>query len=119
MSKVRMGLAGGLASLTAGSVGAYLGLDGSDDPISKVLSLDSHRTTKNGRCRIRVNLGSGNEENEKEYGEFYKQSGDSKGVVASYCLKRLSEVDKEKEDAVVVLERGVMVLLLLRNLKQR
>ncbi|CBY93376.1 hypothetical protein HF1_13680 [Mycoplasma haemofelis str. Langford 1] len=102
MSKVKMGLTGGLASLTAGSVGAYFGLERSDGSITKVLKLDSQTAYKKGRCKVRVNKGSGEELNQS-YSDFYKTKADISGGFASICLEKLSTVNinKDREDLVI------------------
>ncbi|CBY93252.1 hypothetical protein HF1_12440 [Mycoplasma haemofelis str. Langford 1] len=107
-SKVKMGLAGGLASLISGSVGAYFGLEEKEDPsIAKVLSLDSQTTSRFGKCKVRLEGIGGQDtgfEKTYTYSEFYKEKKDPKGAIASACLTKLTEVDKSKENAVAVLK---------------
>ncbi|AEG73559.1 hypothetical protein MHF_1323 [Mycoplasma haemofelis Ohio2] len=107
-SKVKMGLAGGLASLISGSVGVYFGLEEKENAsITKVLSLDAQTTSKFGKCKVRLEGIGGKDtglEKTYTYSEFYKGKKDPKGAIASACLTKLTEVDKSRENAVAVLE---------------
>ncbi|CBY93313.1 hypothetical protein HF1_13050 [Mycoplasma haemofelis str. Langford 1] len=102
MTKVRMGLAGTLGSLMAGSVGAYFGLRENEDidPVTSVLNLNSSRTSGRGRCMVRT-TSSTTLGQDKEYGEFLKQSGDAKASIATACLRKFPEINKEYEDVTV------------------
>ncbi|AEG72504.1 hypothetical protein HF1_01770 [Mycoplasma haemofelis str. Langford 1] len=104
MSKVRMGFAGGLASLTAGSVGAYLGLERDDDSINKVLNLHFTKTTRRGGCKVLIE-GEGTHSNQK-YEDFYKSYGDKNGEFARICLNKIPSLNKELENVLVRVKKG-------------
>ncbi|CBY93248.1 hypothetical protein HF1_12400 [Mycoplasma haemofelis str. Langford 1] len=97
-TKVRMGLAGGLSSLVASSIGAYFGLQSNNDPVTEILNLQ--RASKKGRCRVRITssttLGSG-----REYKDFYQENGDKRKEIATSCLKKLPSVNMDREDVIV------------------
>ncbi|AEG73558.1 hypothetical protein MHF_1322 [Mycoplasma haemofelis Ohio2] len=108
-TKVKMGLAGGLSSLAATSIGAYFGLQSNNDPVTEILNLNLNlqRASKKGRCKVRVQgIGGNGTEQTFSYSDFYKEGGDKREMIAGACLKKLTKVDKDREDAVAVMEKG-------------
>ncbi|AEG72490.1 hypothetical protein MHF_0191 [Mycoplasma haemofelis Ohio2] len=105
--KAKMGIVGVLASLVSGLAGTYFYFTQETD-IDRVRSLNLSRATKKGRCKVRINGDQGRVVggSDLDYNEFYKGHGDKGAVVATSCLKKLTEVDREKEDVVVEVTKG-------------
>ncbi|CBY93251.1 hypothetical protein HF1_12430 [Mycoplasma haemofelis str. Langford 1] len=113
--KVKTSIAGILTSLIFGIAGTYFYFTQESD-IDRVLNLDLQSTSKKGRCKVRVQgIGGNGTEQTFSYSDFYKEGGDKRGMIAGACLKKLTKVDKNREDAVAVMEKATMGIMSSRK----